>query len=106
MAFAEDIEMAIWAADEKLLEQLRAQWRSGDRRRRPTGTLLKTLGERRANSDRTRVEKWPDWSQKPWSDAAPDQLQALWGSGALACVVAFTLLICTEWVLRRRWGLV
>ena len=44
--------------------------------------------------------------QKPVSEAGGDQLQSLWNSGALACVVAFTLLICAEWVLRRRWGLV
>ena len=107
MAFAEDQEMATWAADEKLMEQLSrlsgGQVIDGEDQ---LVALLKTLGERRANSDRTRVDKWPDWSQKPWSDAAPDQLQALWGSGALASVVTFVLLICAEWVLRRRWGLV
>lgn len=107
MAYTEDIEMATWAADDKLLEQL-AQRSSG---RMIEGeeqlvALLKTLGERAAGDDRTRVEKWPDWGQKPLSDAPPDQLSALWGSGTLMCIVVFTMLICAEWVLRRRWGLV
>jgi uncharacterized membrane protein len=103
---AQDIEMATWAAEDELLEQLAE--RSGGRVLNGEDrlvALLRTLGEQ-AEGAHERVERWPEWGQKPLSDAAPDQLRALWGSGALACVVVFLLLICTEWVLRRRWGLV
>ncbi len=107
LAYTEDIEMARWAADDKLLEELAR--RSGGRviaGEDQLLALLQSLGERAAADDRTRVDRWPDWGQKPLSESTPDQLQALWGSGALLCMVAFTLLICTEWLLRRRWGLV
>jgi hypothetical protein len=107
LAYTEDIEMATWAADEKLLEQLAR--RSGGRvilGEDQLVALLNGLGEQTGSGDRARVERWPDWGQKPLSDSTADQLQALWGSGALLSGMAFALLICTEWVLRRRWGLV
>ena len=52
------------------------------------------------------AEIWPDWRRHPPSDALGDQLTTLWNSTALPCFLAFVTLLCTEWYLRRRWGLV
>jgi uncharacterized membrane protein len=56
--------------------------------------------------DRAASSRWPDWRRSPVSDSAGAQLAALWQSSALLCFLAFTALLCTEWFLRRRWGMV
>ena len=48
----------------------------------------------------------PDWRKAPPSRAAHAQVGALMSSGILLCYVLFVGCLCTEWLLRRMWGLV
>ena len=49
---------------------------------------------------------WPDWRRNPASSSVADQVQTLWNSSALICLLAFVMLLCLEWFLRRKWGMV
>jgi uncharacterized membrane protein len=53
-----------------------------------------------------RPEVWPDWKRNPSTSALDDQIATLWASGVLAVFLLFVTLVCLEWYLRRRWGLV
>lgn len=71
--------------------------------------LLKLLGELKGQARRESHAKtvhWPDWDRYPASEAIPDQLAGLWGSTAMLWFVTFAALLCTEWGLRRHWGMV
>jgi uncharacterized membrane protein len=71
--------------------------------------LLKLLSELRGQARRESHAKtvhWPDWDRHPASEAVPDQLAGLWGSTAMLWFLAFAALLCTEWGLRRHWGMV
>jgi uncharacterized membrane protein len=68
--------------------------------------LLEELLRQRDQRPHARVDLWPDWRRHPASPATGDQLAALWQSTALPCFVVFVALLCMEWYLRRRWGMV
>jgi hypothetical protein len=53
-----------------------------------------------------RPDTWPDWRRNPPSPAWTDQVETLTDSGVLYIFLLFVTLVCLEWVLRRRWGLV
>jgi uncharacterized membrane protein len=108
LAFAEDVENQRPQADHKALARLAAAG-GGTFRLAGKEELLQYLRELR---DRTgapgwvKRDVWPNWKTPPASDALPDQLSALVRSLALPCFILFVLLVCTEWGLRRWWGLV
>lgn len=106
--FAEDVENQRPAANHKFLEDVAA---AGGGTFRVAGKdellqLLNDLRDKTAAPGWVQTEVWPNWKASPASEALPDQLGALWQSGALLCFVAFTALVCVEWFLRRWWGLV
>jgi uncharacterized membrane protein len=71
--------------------------------------LLKLLGDLKGQARRESYAKtvhWPDWDRHPASEAVPDQVAGLWGSTTMLWFVAFAALLCTEWGLRRHWGMV
>jgi uncharacterized membrane protein len=51
-------------------------------------------------------EVWPDWKRNPPSRSVEDQVGTLWASGILVIGLLFVTLVCLEWYLRRRWGMV
>ncbi len=108
LGYWQDREMLRPAADHDLLAKVASA--SGGRfaladERKVAGVLEELVGQR-DSVPRARVELWPDWRRNPASDSLGDQLAARWNSSALPSFIAFAALLCTEWYLRRRWGLV
>ncbi|HWY85602.1 MAG TPA: glutamine amidotransferase, partial [Gemmataceae bacterium] len=108
LGFAQDREMLRPAADHEFLTRIAGasggQFALADERKL-AGVLEELLSQRDA-VPRARIELWPDWRRHPPSDALGDQISTLWNSTALPCFLAFVTLLCSEWYLRRRWGLV
>jgi uncharacterized membrane protein len=108
LGYAEDLESLRPAADHDFLAKVAS---AGGGKLRPASEtelerLLDELNAQPAAQSRPRAELWPDWRRDPASTTAGDQLGALWTSGALVCFLLFGALVCTEWFLRRRWGMV
>jgi uncharacterized membrane protein len=108
LAFAEDLEKLRPAADHDFLARLAAT--GGGKAHladeKAFGDFLQTLAVAQKTDAVARPELWPNWRQNPTSKTPWDQIAALWNSAALLCFLAFTFLLCLEWFLRRRWGLV
>jgi uncharacterized membrane protein len=107
MVYEEDRENQRAAADHDLLEKI-ANVSGGQFALAQEPKLAKFLEELPALQDAGRAasNRWPDWRRNPASDAVRDQAGALWQSSALPCFLAFAALLCLEWFLRRRWGMV
>ena len=103
----EDRESLRLAADHDFLEQLAKATHGGFARaeERTVNQLLDELQAAKAPAT-TRTHHWPDWKRPPDCDSIRSQLAALWQSTALACVVIYVFVLCLEWFLRRRWGMV
>jgi len=110
LAYAEDLEKLRPAADHAFLTRLAEL--AGDSRRfhradeNEFRDFLQSLATMQKVEGKTRPDLWPDWRRNPASTTPWDQIAALWNSAALACFLVFTSLLCVEWFLRRRWGLV
>ncbi len=105
---AEDLEMQRRAPDHELLTDI-AKASGGKFDHAGEAELLGLLGELKGQVRReshARVERWPDWDRHPATDAWPDQIAGLWASSALLWMLAFAALLCGEWGLRRKWGMV
>jgi uncharacterized membrane protein len=108
LAYAQDLENLRPAADHDFLAKLASAGGgkfhlAGERELQ---LFLEELSRQTGDKGRPRPELWPDWRRNPTSDGVRDQLDALWTSGALACFLLFVTLVCLEWFLRRRWGMV
>jgi uncharacterized membrane protein len=108
LAYAQDLETLRPGADHDLLAKLAA---AGGGKFHLAGEreLVQFLEELRSQpgaQGRPKAELWPDWRRNPASDSTRDQVSALWMSGALVCFLVFTSLLCVEWFLRRRCGMV
>jgi hypothetical protein len=108
LCYAEDLENLRPAADHEFLKKLAAAGRGaaylgGEDK---LTEFLEGLLAQPLLPSRARAEVWPDWRVTPVSDAAGDQLAALWTSGLLLALVLFVALVSLEWFLRRRWGMV
>jgi uncharacterized membrane protein len=68
--------------------------------------LLDELKNQASRDARQKTTHWPDWQRLPPSDHVRDQLSGLWNSFAFVGFLLFVLLIGSEWLLRRLWGLV
>lgn len=55
---------------------------------------------------RQKTVYFPDWKRLPSSDGVRDQIGGLLRSFAAVGFILFVILLGTEWLLRRRWGLV
>ncbi|MCS7045300.1 MAG: hypothetical protein NZO58_02980 [Gemmataceae bacterium] len=107
MVYDDDVENLRPAADHELLKRI-AQVSGGEffpAEERKFVQFLEKLPPL-IDAERTTAVRWPDWRRNPVSDSVGDQLSALWDSAALPCFLAFVALLCLEWFLRRRWGLV
>ncbi|MCC6418758.1 MAG: hypothetical protein IT429_11030 [Gemmataceae bacterium] len=111
LTFAEDLEHLRPAADHEFLKKLAAAsggtaYLGGEDRLTAflEGLLAQPLLRRQAET--ASWPNWQRWQQAPQSLSAGEQLAALWGSGMLACFLLFVALLCLEWFLRRRWGMV
>jgi hypothetical protein len=108
LTYAEDLESLRPGADHDLLAKL-ATAGGGKFHLAGERELLQFLEELRTQplgQGKPKAELWPDWRRNPASDGLRDQVGALWTSGALVCFLLFTALLCVEWFLRRRWGMV
>ncbi len=107
MVYEEDRENLRAAADHDLLEKI-ANVSGGQFSAAEESRLAQFLQNLPALQDAGRAtsNRWPDWRRNPASDAVRDQAAALWQSSALPCFLAFAALLCLEWFLRRRWGMV
>jgi uncharacterized membrane protein len=108
LAYAQDLENLRPGADHELLAKV-ATAGGGKFHLAGERELLQYLEELRTQplgQGRQKAELWPDWRRNPTSEGVRDQLSALWSSGSLACFLAFSMLVCVEWFLRRRWGMV
>jgi uncharacterized membrane protein len=108
LCYAEDLENLRPAADHEFLKKLAAAgggaaYVGGEDK---LAEFLEGLLAQPLLPSRARAEVWPDWRVTPVSDAAGDQLAALWTSGLLLAFVLFVALVSLEWFLRRRWGMV
>jgi uncharacterized membrane protein len=108
LAYARDLENLRPAADHDFLAKLAAagggKFSLADERK--LAQFLEELGARQDTLNKPKAELWPDWRRNPASDSVGDQLSTLWHSAALGCFLAFAGLLCVEWFLRRRWGMV
>ena len=108
LAYADDIENLRPAADHEFLTKL-AQTGGGRFRLADERAFLQLLDELQTTTQKERaraVEYWPPWDLDPGSSELIDQLPALWRSAALGCFLLFVALVCSEWALRRMWGMV
>jgi uncharacterized membrane protein len=106
LVYQDEAEMARQAADHDFLTKLAHAGGGEFHRAEELATFLERLQTMPLAHSRPKAKLWPDWRRTPASKAPRDQLAALAGSGILACFVLFVLLLCLEWFLRRRWGLV
>jgi len=108
LAYSQDRESLRAAADHDFLTKVASA--SGGRfmlaDERQLASLLESLMSQQDTSPRAVTQLWPDWRRHPASPSVADQIAALWLSTALPCFMAFVALLCSEWYLRRRWGLV
>jgi hypothetical protein len=108
LGYAQDLEMLRTAADPEFLAKIATasggQFALADERK--LASLLEDLLVQQNHPGIAKAEIWPDWRRNPASPGAGDQIAALWNSTALPCFLVFVALLCTEWYLRRRWGLV
>jgi uncharacterized membrane protein len=68
--------------------------------------FLEQIGKKRLAQEGSQGESWPDWKRNPPSRSLEDQAGTLWASGVLGFFLLFVTLVCLEWFLRRRWGMV
>jgi hypothetical protein len=108
LVYQDDVETAVQAANHDLLVKLAAAG-GGKFHRADEDELARYLEELRAQPSaqgKPKADVWPDWKRNPASSAVTDQIDTLWTSGMLGCFLAFVTLLCLEWFLRRRWGMV
>jgi uncharacterized membrane protein len=106
IVYQDEAELARQAADHEFLDKL--AYAGGGKMHSPEELkqFLKELVSTPLAQSLAKTRLWPDWKRRPASAGGPDQLRALAGSGILACYLLFVALVCTEWFLRRYWGLV
>lgn len=108
LVYAEDLENLRPAADYELLTKI-AQASGGKFHLADETKLVQFLENLQASESplhKPRMNLWPDWRRTPASDTVGDQVATLWSSAALLCFLLFTACLCTEWFLRRKWGMV
>jgi hypothetical protein len=108
LAYAQDREMMQTAADHEFLKKL-AHAGGGKFHLASENQIiqfLETLSAQQRAQTKPKPQLWPDWRRNPPSDGFGDQFTTLWSSTALPFFMLFTALLCTEWFLRRRWGMV
>ncbi len=98
--------MARQGADYEFLEKLAAAGGGTFHQATDLPLFLKQLAEQAAPNIGAKVHLWPDWRRTPQSRSVGSQLAALTGSGILLALIIFVGCLCTEWLLRRLWGLV
>jgi hypothetical protein len=100
-----DRELLRPAADHDFLKKLAA---ATDGKFALPDVFLQTLAELQARQApaQSKTTYWPDWRKGPPSDTIADQFATLWRSAALFGLIVYIACLCSEWYLRRRWGLV
>jgi hypothetical protein len=108
LAYAQDLENLRPGADHDFLAKLATA--GGGKfhlaAERELQLFLEELSKQATTKGRAKADLWPDWRRNPASEGVGDQVSTLWASGALVCLMLFCTLVCLEWFLRRRWGMV
>ena len=68
--------------------------------------FLESLSAQQQALGKPKKEYWPDWRRTADPGDLGEQFDVLWNSTALACFLIFVSVLCLEWFLRRRWGMV
>ncbi len=106
LVYQDEAEMVRQAADHDFLTKLAQAGGGQFHRAEELSQFLQELQTQPLAHARPKAKLWPDWRRTPPSKAPADQLRTLAASGILACFVLFIFVLCLEWFLRRRWGLV
>jgi uncharacterized membrane protein len=108
LVYDDDVELRRPAANPESLEKIS---RKSEGRQRPAteenlAEFLEELRNKPLPQATPKVDLWPDWKRNPPSRTLDDQVETLVTSGILLSFVLFVALVCLEWYLRRRWGMV
>ncbi len=106
LIYQDEAEMVRQAADHDFLNKLAQAGGGKSHRAEELPQFLQDLQALPLAHAKPKAKLWPDWRRLPPSKTPADQLRTLAASGILACLVLFILVLCLEWFLRRRWGLV
>lgn len=106
LVYQDDAEMSRQAADHDFLAKLANAGGGQFYKADDLSQFLSELPAQPLPQSRPKAKLLPDWRRTPATGSARDQFAALAASGTLACFVLFVVLVCTEWFLRRYWGLV
>ena len=104
--YQDTAELARQAADHAFLERLAAAGGGKAYQAENFKQFLHDLANQPLNPSATKPVLWPDWRKSPASRTVGAQMSALMSSGILLCYALFVGCLCTEWLLRRLWGLV
>jgi hypothetical protein len=106
IVYQDTAELARQAADHAFLERLATAGGGKAYSADNLKQFLRDLGSQPLDPGATKPMLWPDWRKTPASRSVGAQMSALVSSGILLCYVLFVGCLCTEWLLRRLWGLV
>lgn len=106
LVYQDEAERLRPAADHEFLGKLANAGGGKFHRAEEFAPFLEKLGAQPLPQNKPKVKVWPDWKRLPATRSAGDQLASLTGSGLLPVLLLFVTLLSTEWLLRRRWGLV
>jgi uncharacterized membrane protein len=104
--YQDTAELARQAADHAFLERLATAGGGKSFQADNFKQFLRDLGNQPLNPGATKPVLWPDWRKSPSSRTVGAQMSALLSSGILLCYALFVGCLCTEWLLRRLWGMV
>jgi uncharacterized membrane protein len=102
IVYQDEAEMSRLAADHDFLDKLA---RAGGGKFYPaaqTGDLFQELDRQTTDHSSVRLERWPDWDKEGTLSGGRVEVSGF----LLLTFLLFTGLLCGEWFLRRRWGLV
>jgi uncharacterized membrane protein len=108
LTYSQDLESLRTAADHEFLAKLAraggGKFNLADERK--LVQFLESLSAQQQALGKPKKEYWPDWRRTADPGDFGEQIDVLWNSTALACFLIFVSVLCLEWFLRRRWGMV
>ncbi len=108
LVVAENLETMYPAPDHELLARLASA--SGGQfqlaRVENLTAYLDRIAQQATAEARVRTVHWPDWRRLPNSSSTRDQISGAWSSFSFGVLALFVALLTSEWLLRKRWGMV
>ena len=104
--YQDTAELARQAADHAFLDRLAKAGGGRAYQAENFKQFLRDLSDQPLSQGTTKPRLWPEWRKGPASRTLNAQASALLSSGILLIYALFVACLCTEWLLRRLWGLV